>query len=462
MRKISVKLIVGILLIVLIASALSGLLFATMYKDSIMNERKNDLLKRGGQIASFSYTLMDETIEKSRRAQVITLIEKLTDSTIWIVNQKGNIIFDSEEQDNIEESKLNTDIEEIKDKKNVVTEKYSQLFEESTLSVGIPIIRDKEFKGAVYLHTPISDLYKNYRGYMNTIIKILMMSVVLSVILGALYSIVFTKNIEKMKRAAIQISAGNYNVKTGVTSKDEFGELAKTLDSMAADINRKIVEIERLEKMSKELVANVSHEFKTPLTIIRGYIENIQDGVIEPSNDVYNKIVNNTKYLEKMVNDVLDLSKLESGQFEMNKETFELDLLIENIAKEMNVVSGKKNVQVVLKKEINNNVLITADYAKIRQMFIIFVDNAIKYSPEGGKVNIIFLEDTITIEDEGMGIKPGEIEHIFDRFYQSDKSRKKEGYGLGLCIAKQIIDMHDFTVRVDSQIGKGTKIIIKT
>ncbi|HCC07522.1 MAG TPA: hypothetical protein DEP72_05120 [Clostridiales bacterium] len=457
MNRISVKLIMGITLIVLISSALSGLLYLNNYKQFIITQKQDELLKRCEQIAKFSVTINADDISFGRRMQMIRLVDELTDSIVWVVDKKGMVIFDS--NDDFRFMRAMIDISDIKKGDKITTQDFTSYFKQNTLTVAVPIYNFNEVVGAIYLHTSIDDVYRTYQEYKYYLINILLFSIFLSVILGALYSMFFTKNIEKMKKTVDEISKGNYKVRTNVTSNDEVGELARTLDKMTGDIDTQIEEIKRLSQMSKDLVANVSHEFKTPLTLIRGYIENIKDNTVEASEKIYDRILDNTSSLEKMVNEVLDLSKLESGKVEINREEFELDEMIKNIIKEMSLIAIKRNIKIHL--DINDDpVILEADYIKIKQVLIIFIDNAIKYSKEDGVVNINLKADCIEIVDEGIGIKAEILPHIFERFYQAELSRSGKGYGLGLCIAKHILDMHQFDMNIESEENKGTKITI--
>ncbi|HAN10341.1 MAG TPA: hypothetical protein DCP90_06990 [Clostridiales bacterium] len=457
MNRISVKLIIGITVIVLISSTLSGLLYLNNYKQFIITQKQNELLKRCEQITNFSVAINDKDISFGRRMQMIRLVDELTDSVVWVVDKKGMVIFDSNDDFRFVRAKI--DISNIKNGEKITTQDFTSFFKQNTLTVAVPIYSFNEIVGAVYLHTSIDDVYRTYQEYKYYLINILLFSIFLSVILGALYSIVFTKNIEKMKKTVDEISKGNYKVRTNVTSNDEVGELARTLDKMAGDIDTQIEENRRLSQMSKDLVANVSHEFKTPLTLIRGYIENIKDNTVEASEKIYDRILDNTGSLEKMVNEVLDLSKLESGKVEINTEEFELDEMIKNIIKEMSLIATKRNIQINLDVS-NAPTILEADYIKIKQVLIIFIDNAIKYSRDNGVVTIILKTDCIEILDEGIGINAGILPHIFERFYQAELSRSGKGYGLGLCIAKHILDMHKFMVNIESEENKGTKVTI--
>lgn len=260
-----------------------------------------------------------------------------------------------------------------------------------------------------------------------------------------------------MTKVALLIGEGNYNEKTNITQDDELGVLAKTIDNMSTKIESNIESIKQLEASAKELVANVSHELKTPLTLIRGYVENMQDGTSKPKKEIYEKILRNTSILEKLINELLDLSKYQSGNMTLRLEDIEINHLVSDVINDMKLIAKDNEVKInVINTEDN---IVKGDYLKLRQLLMIVIDNAIKYSKSNGAIDIFIKKEEIIIRDYGIGMNKQDAEKIFDRFYQVDNNKK--GYGLGLCIAKYIIDAHSFKVDINSKKNKGTTINIK-
>jgi signal transduction histidine kinase len=227
-----------------------------------------------------------------------------------------------------------------------------------------------------------------------------------------------------------------------------------------------ISEQERLEQMRKDFIANVSHEFRTPLTLIKGSLEALIDGAV-PDNDItefYKGLLNETNRLQRMVNDLLDLSKLQSGKVNLSFEELDLTTLISDVSRTMQFIAGKKNIKI----QLNITQImppVWGDYDKLKQLLIIFIDNAIKYSYE--KSTILISTEVkdyayIEIKDSGIGIPKEEIPYIWDRFYKVDKSRNgsKTGTGLGLAIAKYLIELLNSTINIESEPDKGTRIRI--
>ena len=214
--------------------------------------------------------------------------------------------------------------------------------------------------------------------------------------------------------------------------------------------------------MRRDFIANISHELRSPITSIRGFVEGMLDGTIPPEKHEYylNVVLDESKRLTRLISDVLDLSRLESGEFSLKMDTFELNELIRIIIIRFeNEIEAKKlNVNVVLAGE---NMYVIGDRDRIGQVISNLLDNAIKFTPEGGSINIKTKVNgkkiVVSIGDTGVGIPENELKLIWDRFHMVDKSRtQKKGTGLGLSIVRQILNQHGESIWVESTVGKGS------
>ena len=230
---------------------------------------------------------------------------------------------------------------------------------------------------------------------------------------------------------------------------------------------RDISEKAKLEQMRKDFVSNVSHEFRTPLTVIKGNLESIVDGMIKPeeTKDTCITLIKETNRLERMVKDLLNLSKLESGKIELDLEELEVNTIIRDVIRSLRPLINNKALEIKLSLDENLPTLLS-DYDKLKQLLIIFIDNAIKFSPSSEMLqvstNIESNNIYITIEDHGIGIPKEEIEFLGERFYKGDKSRSSNigGTGLGLSIAKRLVTVLNGSFYIESELNKGTKIIV--
>ncbi len=228
-----------------------------------------------------------------------------------------------------------------------------------------------------------------------------------------------------------------------------------------------ISQSEKLEQTRREFVSNVSHEFRTPLTIIKGSVELLIDGAVTNPADVmqmYNRIENETVALEHLVRDLLDVSRFKAGKVQLSLTELDLNLLISETVDSLKLISSKKKIRL----DVNTSDIphIFADKDRIRQLIIIFVDNALKFTPSGGTVTVStqLVDEMVCmkIRDTGKGMAKEDIPYIFERFYKADKSRggSKTGTGLGLSIASGIVDAHGGGITVESELGKGTEFSV--
>ena len=271
--------------------------------------------------------------------------------------------------------------------------------------------------------------------------------------------------IKKLTEGAKAIGQGNLEQKILVKSRDELGDLA-------GEFNRMAKKLKELDQMKDDFVSSVSHELRSPLTSIKGYVDFILRGKAGPLNNKlieYLTIVkNNTSRLGMFINDILDLAKIEAKRFELGKEALELPSLIEEMVTFFRPQAEESKIQ--LEAVVPTNLsLVSADPDKIRQVFTNLLSNAFKFTPEGGKVIIEaknsglgdFVE--IAVKDTGVGIAQEDLQKIFDKFQQikpsTGKVKKVKGTGLGLAIVKGIVEAHGGRIWVESELDKGSNFI---
>ncbi len=228
------------------------------------------------------------------------------------------------------------------------------------------------------------------------------------------------------------------------------------------ELKRTAEESKNAELIRKEFVANVSHELKTPLTSISGFIETLQSGAAE-NPEIRTRFLDiiaiETSRLKRLIEDLLVLSDIENKRESVNN-TFDVKSEIEQTVKTLELIANKKNVTIIT--ELADNVLLTGSSDRFSQMMVNLIENAIKYSDEGKRVWIITQEQDekilVSVKDEGIGIAEEHLDRLFERFYRVDKSRstKAGGTGLGLSIVKHIAVLFDAELNVESQVGKGT------
>ncbi|MBL3656728.1 sensor histidine kinase [Fulvivirga sediminis] len=239
--------------------------------------------------------------------------------------------------------------------------------------------------------------------------------------------------------------------------------------SYAALKQKEIDELKKLEAFRKEFIADVSHELKTPIFAAQGFVHTLLDGAVKDKNvrtRFLKKAAKSLDGLDMLVQDLLTLSQIETGEIKMHYETFDIKRLIEEIFDQFENKADKKNIELIL-DTTQHEVLVYADWQRINQVLTNLISNAVKYSNDGGKVTVSFQTNkgTITtyIKDTGEGIPPEDVHRIFERFYRVDKSRSREkgGTGLGLAIVKHIMEGHRSKVEVKTTMGKGSVFSFK-
>jgi two-component system sensor histidine kinase VicK len=223
----------------------------------------------------------------------------------------------------------------------------------------------------------------------------------------------------------------------------------------------------KLDNMRKEFVANVSHELRTPLATVRSYTETLLDGAMnEPIGESFLRVIDSeAERMSVLVKDLLELSRLDNSQFSLEKEITDLDSLIKRSIKHNSILAEKKS-QTISYQPPGSEAFIFADTGRINQVLTNIISNAVKYSQEGAKIDIAakvgdFID--VSISDNGIGISKDDLKRVFERFYRADKARSREmgGTGLGLAIAKEIMEAHGYKINAYSELGKGTKMVLR-
>ncbi len=271
----------------------------------------------------------------------------------------------------------------------------------------------------------------------------------------------FIKPISEINDVSKKLSLGDYEAKINLKHADS------ELKNLSLNINNLANEFENLEQMRKSFVANASHELRSPLASMQGFLQAMLDGTIEDKDKTqYLQIVfNETKRLGALINSMLDLSRLESGAMPLNHQHFDVNILINTVIDKFKPALGEKNIRISSSFE-NEKEPVLADKEKITQVLINLIDNAVKYSPQNSKISVSTQLKAnkvyVSVKDNGEGIGKKEQMFIWDRFYMTDKARtpsKNKGTGLGLSIVKRIIDDHKESIRVESRKGEGATFV---
>ncbi|TAI46961.1 sensor histidine kinase [Flagellimonas allohymeniacidonis] len=289
------------------------------------------------------------------------------------------------------------------------------------------------------------------------------LTLIFATLLGILAIWYLTRSLRQIIYAAKRFQQGDLHYRIENAEKTDLSNVATTYNHMADTILSDIEKLKSVEQLRRELIANISHDLRTPLSIIQGYIETLhmKDAELSPKEreEYLNTISKSSERLSKLVSQLFEYSKLEANQIEPEKEPFLISELANDIHRNYSLLAEKKNID--LKLAMKENIpLVFADISLVERAIQNLMDNALKFTPEGGKV-IVKIESEndnveVTIQDSGPGIKQENQALIFERYRQTKTGEQKEGSGLGLAIVKKIMEIHDSRIRVFSKPNEGT------
>ncbi|MDE6607945.1 MAG: ATP-binding protein [Lachnospiraceae bacterium] len=434
---------------------------SSMTTEQLRREKADALYKEATLIANTyaSDLYNSETTLDVVKSQLDALDTYLS-ATIWIINPSGRMILDSSQELDVENEVVVEGFDPTVTAGSYYTiGNFFNSFDEEMLSVFAPITSSFKVKGYVVIHSSMSGIYASSNSLLNISYITLCILFLLSLIILIFFTEMVYIPLRKITEATEQYAAGNMHYEFSVESEDEMGYLAASLSYMAS-------EMARFEDNQKKFVANVSHDFRSPLTSIRGYLEAMLDGTIPPeAYDKYlNIVLNETTRLTKLTNSLLTLNNLNTKGMLLNKTDFDINKVIRNTAATCEGTCRQKNIAIELILT-GESMHVNADMEKIQQVLYNLIDNAIKFSHHNSVIKIETTEKGnkifISVKDSGIGIPKDDLKLIWDRFYKSDSSRGKDkkGTGLGLSITREIIHSHREHINVISTEGVGSEFI---
>lgn len=462
MRKtLYLKLILAYFIFGLFGFVVVATFVSNMTLDQLKKETADSLNREATLIANTYATDLynTETTLEAVKAQLDAL-DTYLNATIWIINPSGRMVLDSSSPVDVETEIVVENFDPTITAGSYYTVgKFFNTFEEDMLSVFAPITADYKVKGYVVIHCSMENIRASADNLLNISYIMLVILFLLSLIILIFFTEIVYIPLRKITEATEQYASGNMHYEFTVESEDEIGYLAATLSYMAS-------EIARTEDDQKKFVANVSHDFRSPLTSIKGYLEAMIDGTIPPEmHEKYLSIVlNETERLTKLTNSLLTLNNLNTKGMLLNRIDFDINTVIRNVAASFEGTCRQKAIAIELVLT-GDEMFVVADMEKIQQVLYNLLDNAIKFSHHDSVIKLETNEKHnkvfISVKDSGIGIPKDDLKLIWDRFYKSDLSRGKDkkGTGLGLSITKEIIQAHGEHINVISTEGVGTEFI---
>jgi signal transduction histidine kinase len=458
-KSLFTKLMSTYFIILIISYSLVAIFLSVWFNNYYYDQRKSELISEGMNLNNINNVICDYfkyDSDISKLQSDLGAIDNLINARIMVVDKSGFIRGDSGG------TLLNTYLKsnEIEDIINgiIVAKKgtFMQRFSSPMLTIGLPITINNEIQGCLFLHSPIGEIKSSIKG----VLFVIWMSAFFAILISAFIIYYFSEKIlikplGTINQTAKSISKGEFDKRVDIKSNDEIGDLAVSFNYMADSL-------QGLENMRKNFIANVSHELRSPMTSINGFISGIIDGTIPQEKWLHylNIVHDEIKRLIRLINDILDLASLESGEFSLHIGVFDMNELIRQRVIKFEDKINKKQVKmgVIL---VGNKLKVKGDRDRIDQVITNLLDNAIKFVPDEGTIEIktVLKEDRLLVSvfNNGNTIPREELKYIWDRFHKADKARSKgAGTGLGLSIARQIVNQHKQTIWVESG-DKGTE-----
>lgn len=488
-RSVLDRIYIAFLLILIVSFGFLIFFISVFTRRSLVQEKQTTLANEATLISSQVITLyISGNLSPSELSNYFNIYSQTLEADIWYIDEKGKIVAtsgyfnDADDYDKDVATSGRPDVAILKRLPNSIysldknydiheasygVSDFYGVYSTNMITVSIPVVmtyyiddKSKDLDcGALIIHSTTEDInsmMKNIYGI--TFIPCLVI-IVIAFSLLQIVSHKVLRPIKKLAEVAQDYSKGDFDTKTEINSQDEIGQLAESMEYMASELSK-------LEEYRHEFISNISHDFRSPLTSIRGYVTAIQDGTIPPEKqDRYLGIVlDETNRLTKLTQGLLDLNRLEIYGPYLNLTDFDFIDIVKPTLNTFEIKCIDKNVAIYLNNHAEATV-VTADKTKVQQVVYNLLDNALKFTPEGKHIYINIVEKgdklQISIKDEGIGMSEETQKKIWTRFYKDDTSRGKDkgGTGLGLAITKEIIKAHNETIDVYSKEGEGSEFV---
>ena len=455
MRTIKSRLVKSFSIVIFITILVLDILLITFVR-KYYYDNMNDLLKNQLQITTnfykkyFNLYSLEENIYDS-----LDSFWEQTDAQIQIYDNTGSMLMDSigVVEDNVKYMDVQKSLQGEKNNRWIGNVSY---YDYKVMALSTPIESDGKVIGVMRLVVSLEAVDK---GISNIIVFFLIISITV-LIFSILVSTILAKNIvvpiKKLTIVAEEMAGGSLGVRSDTNSKDEIGKLAKTLDYMAEEIQKR-------EQLKNEFISSISHELRTPLTAIKGWVITLDDSQTDKDTLKMglNIIEKETDRLVNMVEELLDFSRLSSGKMTLNKKEVSIKAISDYIDVYMSARARRENKRLNINLDSENK-KIYVDIDRIKQVLINLLDNAFKFTEAEGTISISFssVEGSlkIIVQDDGCGISEEDLPRVKEKFYKGKNAKSKNGIGLSIC--DEIVKLHDGEIFIESEEGKGTLVTV--
>lgn len=466
-RSLFRRFLLGNLFPILLGFIVMGLVISWSTSQYLKEKAELDMLH---QAKSVNLSIQDEPINVEKIKDQLVFLGDAFNKRILLFNPYGKIIATSMADEVYIGNEIEPGIvEKVLEGQEVIRDFSLFDMNRPTLSVIIPWGKENKVYGGIVLNASVEGVGSTFRNIREIVLLAMIFGGIISTVLVSLLTWSITRPLKRIEHAATEIALGNYDKRVDYPHSDEIGELASAFNRMA----NKLHEIEKhrqdIEQRRDGFIANISHELRTPLTAMQGFLEALQDGLVQDERSkqkYYEVMYEETRYLNRLVNDLMDVIKLRNRKVQLDLYYIKVEELIEKVR-----FSLESNI-----KERGNELIVDipdfvppllADADRLEQILKNLLDNANKFT-ENGQIHIrLYTNDRymiIEVKDTGIGIASHELHQIWDRFYkiQPRNAKKDErGTGLGLAIIKELVELHDGKIEVRSKLGEGSVFTVR-
>lgn len=479
-RSLSTKLLATYLFIVIATLLITGIALWVLFPYFEIQNRTAELTERGLEIAalaeanSWLYTI------PYYNYRILRVLDSAIGANIWLTDARGYIHTTSFNMGNQAREIANpVNLDEYAEFRNgEVVVRRNQSADDLKLTIVVPVMAsDGSVAGAVILESPLGGFWALLYKSRTITLGAGLIAIGLATCVGIAFSRRLTYPLREMMHSVEQLKKGDFTVRVKEMSADEIGMLAQGFNTLAAELGRTVLSLERQEQMRREFLTNVSHDLRTPLTTLRGFLQAIAEGVIDDMPQIRKSadvMLKETLRLIRLVNTLFDLSRLQEGSLLLNPEPVHVSGVIEDLTVAFTIAAEEKGVSIEI--DIPDEALppIWVDRNSFEQVITNLLDNAVKFTQQGDRIRISAEKAVhsdgrsgilIKVTDTGPGIPSEDLPFVWERFYKGDKSRKRSrtgddsGTGLGLVIVKSLVEAHSGYVDVKSDDRETTFMV---
>lgn len=380
-------------------------------------------------------------------------------SQVQILDNSGIVLFDSQASDEVGSQLMKADVLSSKEGKQGIYKSYNEKTKEEVLSISYPLMVNDQQAGILRLTSSLNKVKQKVKADMFFYFLFGIFVLIGAYFLSLVASKKLVEPILKLIDVSEKLAQGDFDAKAEVTGKDELSKLGRTLNFMSENIIRR-------EDMKNEFISSVSHELRTPLTSIKGWAITLQSKEIQNDSDMLNQglsiIESEGDRLSMMVEDLLDFSRLQSSKFKYDKKNIDIVELVKEVHTQLSPRANNEDINFTF-TTVYKTLMVYADKNRMKEVFINIIDNAIKFTDKDGNIDILIEVNqdkiSISITDDGEGIKEDEIAYVASKFYKGSSSKSQTGLGLSIC--EEIIKAHDGNMIIKSKYGSGTSVIVE-